>query len=335
MTYDRTKKQPVDAAQLSCCGFPIALLLASMLFFVGCAGYVQRMVMGSIERMSEPIQPAPMMITTPILDNPPLAVAWVGHATVLVQIHDKVFITDPLFTDHIGMVVKRYVKPGLDPSLLTRLDFTLISHIHFDHFSFGSIDMLPKNGTLVIPFGLLAYTPDFGFHSLKELHPWESFEENGVRVTAVPVRHFSGRYGIDNIWMRDRTYTGYVVEYGGKTIFVGGDTGYDPEIFKEVGQRFKIDLALLPIAPGSMEGIRGGVHVGPRGALTIMKDLGSSYMLPMHYGTMFYGRDSNPAQAIDYLRTIASQEGMRDRIIDLQIGEQRVIFGAAVEGVTR
>ena len=300
-------------------------LVVSLLLLNGCGGYIQRMVTRSLERIGEPVESAPMMISTPVLDNPPLAISWVGHATVLVQIRDKVFITDPLFTDYIGMVVKRYVGPGLDPSLLPRIDFTLISHIHMDHFSFGSLDMLPKNGTLVIPQGLLRYTPDFGFRGLKELKPWESIEEDGVRVTAVPVQHFSGRYGIDNAWLGQKGYTGYVFEYAGTTVFVGGDTGYHPELFKEIGRRFPIDVALLPIAPGSLTNLGGRVHVGPLGALTIMQDLGAAYMVPMHHRTMFYGSDSNPTQAIESLRSLAAQMGLSDRIIDLDIGEQRVL----------
>lgn len=305
----------------------ISWFVVSLLLFAGCSGgYIQRMVTGSLGRIGEPIDAAPRMITTPILDDPPIAVSWVGHATVLVQIRDKVFITDPLFTDHVGMVVKRYIAPGLDPSLLSKVDFTLISHIHFDHFSFGSLDMLPKNGTLVIPVGLLRYTPDFGFRGLKELNPWESIEEDGVRVTAVPVQHFSGRYGIDNAWLRDRGYTGYVIEYKGTTVFVGGDTGYHPDLFKEIGRRYRIDVAVLPIAPGSLTNMGGRVHVGPPGAIAIMQDLKADYMVPMHHRTMFYGSDSNRTQAVDTLRSIAAQMGIRDRIIDLDIGEQRILF---------
>jgi len=93
------------------------------------------------------------MITTPILQNPTLAVSWVGHATVLIQIHDKIIVTDPFFTNTMGFVAKRFVGPGLDPALLTRVDATLISHIHFDHFDYGSIDKLPKNGILAVPKG--------------------------------------------------------------------------------------------------------------------------------------------------------------------------------------
>ncbi|MGH2568100.1 MAG: MBL fold metallo-hydrolase, partial [Bacteroidota bacterium] len=148
-----------------------------------------------------------------------VAVSWIGHATTIVQVRDKLFITDPLLTKTVGMILKRYVVPGIDPATLPKMDFTLVSHTHFDHFSYGSLAMLPKDGTLLIPLGALRYTPDLGFRQIREMKPWDVVEEDGVRVTAVPVQHFSGRYGLDMAWMRDHGYTGYVVEYAGYTFF--------------------------------------------------------------------------------------------------------------------
>ncbi len=266
------------------------------------------------------------MISTPVLENADLAVSWVGHATVLLQIRDKVFITDPLLTETVGMIMKRLVQPALDPSLLQKVDYTLVSHTHFDHFSFGSLDMLPKNGTLLLPLGALRYAPDFGFKEIKEMKPWDVTEEDGVRITAVPVQHFSGRYGFDSPWMRDHGYTGYVIEYAGYTVFFGGDTGYHPELFKEIGRRFNVDVAILPIAPGSLSSLGSGVHVGPLGALQIFKDVGAKYFVPMHHRTLHYGSESPPTSAVEFLRKNSLEMGLASRVVELQIGEQRMLF---------
>ncbi len=303
----------------------LVVVIFSSFLLAGCSSWAARMFTRSIARMNETIEPAPRMITTPILPDAGLAAAWIGHATTLFQIHDKIFLTDPLFTNTVGIVVKRYVAAGLDPAILPRIDFTLISHTHFDHFSYGSLEEIPKNGTLVVPLGAMSYTPEFGFHAVQELEPWEAFEKDGVRVTAVPVQHFSGRYGIDIRWMRDRGYTGYVVEYKGYTVFFGGDTGYHPELFKEVGRRFKIDLALLPIGPGASWEIGSRIHVHPRGALMIAQDVGARFILPIHHRTLFYGSEDDPSESIRTFRILASEMGLQERIIDLDIGEQRLL----------
>ena len=220
----------------------VLLAAVSAILISGCSGYLQRMVTQSLGRIGDTIPDPPAMITTPIIPNANLAVGWVGHATVLVQMRDKLILTDPLFTNTIGMLVKRFVKPGLDPAILPKVDFTLISHMHFDHFSFGSLEEIPKNGDLIIPDGLAQYTPDFGFKEVDMLKPWQVVEEDGVRITAVPVQHFNGRYGFDGAWLGTRGYTGYVVEYKGIVVFFAGDTGYNPDLFKEIGRRFKIDF---------------------------------------------------------------------------------------------
>ena len=245
---------------------------------------------------------------------------------MLIQIYDKIFITDPLFTNTIGMVVKRFVKAGLDPALLTKVDFTLISHVHLDHLSYGSLDMLPKNGTLVFPDGLASYVPDFGFQEIDEMKPWDVIERDSVRITAVPAQHFSGRYSFDRDWPREQGYTGYVIEYKGIAVFFAGDTGYDPELFKEIGRRFKIDLAIIPIAPSSGSGLGGHVHVSPLGALEIFKDVGARYMMPIHFGTMLFGSNTNPNGPLEILNMDAAQQGISDRIVGLEVGEQRILY---------
>ena len=266
------------------------------------------------------------MITTPVLQNVSLAVSWVGHATALIQIHDKIIITDPLFTNSIGMLVQRAVKPGLDPALLTKVDFTLVSHLHFDHLSYGSLDMLPKNGRLLIPDGAAEYIPDFGFQAIDEMKPWDVVESDSVRITAVPVQHFTGRYGFDGAWMGERGYTGYVVEYRGIAVFFAGDTGYNSELFKEIGRRFKIDLAIIPIAPSSSDGVGSRVHVSPLGALTILKDVGAASLLPVHFGTMLFGSTANPQGPLETLLTAAANQGLSDKIVRLDVGGQRILF---------
>jgi L-ascorbate metabolism protein UlaG (beta-lactamase superfamily) len=303
--------------------FTLVLLILAL---SGCSSYIQRTVWQSITRIGEPIPPAPHMITTPVLQNVKLAVSWVGHATTLIQIYDKIFITDPLFTNTIGMIVTRAVKPGLDPALLTKVDFTLISHMHFDHLSYGSLDMLPKNGTLIFPDGLAEYVPDFGFREVDEMKPWDVIEGDSVRITAVPVQHFNGRYDFDRGWMGERGYTGYVIEYRGIVVFFAGDTGYNSELFKEIGRRFKIDLAIIPIAPSSGSGLGGQVHVSPLGALAIFKDVGATYMMPIHFGTMLFGSTANPHGPLDQLRAAAANKGISNRIVGLDVGEQRILY---------
>jgi len=303
------------------------LLLVSFLAS-GCSFVLGRYTSRALGQIVEPIKPVEQKATAPVRDSVRLAATWIGHASVLIQIHDKVFIIDPVFSNTVGMLAQRAIEAGLDPSVLTRLDFTLISHLHFDHFNYGSIDRLPKEGRLIIPPGGTPYTPEFGFLETIELQTWEMQEWDGVRITAVPVQHFSGRYGFDIGWMGRVGYTGYVIEYKGVRVFLAGDTGYHEEHFKEIGRRFGgFDLAAIPIAPVNSRIFSSRVHVGPEGALQIMRDVNARMMLPIHYGTFFQGMEPEPNFAEKLLLEAISEQDVADRVVKLDVGETRVLKG--------
>lgn len=302
-------------------------ILAVVLLFAlsSCSSPLPRFLVRMFSQIPAGIETVENKIANPLRQNVGLSVLWVGHATVLIQIHDKVFITDPIFTNTVGMIAKRLVEPGIDPTSLSKLDYTLISHIHLDHFSYASLDDLPKDGKLVLPFGGLSYTPEFGFKETRELRAWEVMEEEGVRITAVPVRHFAGRYGFDTPWMRDRGFTGYVIEYRGSTIFFGGDTGYDSEIFKEIGRKFSIDVALIPISPIEPRDFMQRVHVDPNEAVQVFEDLQAKILIPMHHRTFVQGFDAKPTTPQEALLKIVDQKGLQQKVIVLAIGEQRIL----------
>jgi L-ascorbate metabolism protein UlaG (beta-lactamase superfamily) len=242
----------------------------------------------------------------------------------LIQIGDKVLITDPIFTNTAGMISKRRIEPGILPLSIDRLDYILISHIHFDHLSYGSLSLLPKTATMLLPSGGGEYTPEFGFSEYREMNAWTTIEADGMRITAVPVKHFSGRYGFDVSWLDHHTYTGYVIEYQGKTVFFAGDTGYDPEMFREIGRKFAVDIALIPIAPIEPRDFMKRVHTDPKEALQIFEDVGAKFMIPIHHRTFVQGLDSSLTFAQDQLKRLVSERHIENRVMILGIGKQQI-----------
>jgi L-ascorbate metabolism protein UlaG (beta-lactamase superfamily) len=252
-------------------------------------------------------------------------VLWIGHATVLVQMDDKLVLTDPVFTSTIGQLSRRLVEPGLLPGDLPHVDAVLVSHVHLDHLSPGSLEMIERKvGFLAVPQKASVYVPDFSFETI-ELPSWKSVERGGLRVTAVPVRHRGARWGIDT-WM-DTSFTGYVVEYHGLTVYFGGDTGYDKPLFDATRARFpSIDLALLPIAPVVRIGRVVEDHVDPREALLAFRDLGARWMVPIHHDTFLAATDP-PGEPVRRLRAEMAAQGVaEDRVRVLTVGEQQVLW---------
>ena len=308
------------ARSLAAAALSLALALGSLTgcVYVRAAGRASGSLFKSprkVEKLKEPID-----------KNARLAVLWVGHATALVQIDDKVILTDPVFTSTVGQLSKRLVEPGIDPENLPPIDAVVISHLHFDHLSLGSLEMIQqKVRMLLMPRTGATYLTDFGFPVL-ELRPWQGYEKDGLRVTAVPVDHVGFRYGADDAWMT-QGFTGYVIEYHGIKVYFGGDTAYDQKLFVDVGQRFPgIDVALLPIGPTEPREIMRRFHTDPGEAVQAFIDLGAKRMVPIHYGTFINSTDE-PGDALKQLSAAEKKWDLGKReVAVVAIGERRVFL---------
>jgi L-ascorbate metabolism protein UlaG (beta-lactamase superfamily) len=267
----------------------------------------------------------PARLTDPVRPDAGLAALWVGHATVLLQIDDRFVLTDPVFTANVGLFSRRLVEPGIDPANLPRLSAVLISHMHFDHLSLESLSMIEgKVGRLVMPRDGARYAPGYSF-PVEELPTWSSIEVDGLRLTAVPVNHVGWRYGADRAWME--SFTGYVIEYHGKTVYFGGDTAYAPGLFQATRARFpSIDLALLPIAPIEPRGFMSRTHTSADEAVASFLDLGARVMMPIHYDTFINSIDE-PGDALRSLEAARVARSLApDRVAVVSFGEQRVFL---------
>ena len=304
----------------------VFVYFAFLFIFESCNPLFKRFILKSFEDVPGESDTKITRIERPIVPSVGLSVLWIGHATCLIQIGNKVFMTDPMFTNTAGIVTKRRTKPGIQIELLEKLDFILISHIHFDHLNYGSLNLLPKSATVVLPIEGMRYTPNMGFENYQELKLLENISLNDVRITAVPVKHFNGRYGFDIAWLDVDTYSGFVIEYEGKTVFFAGDTGYDSEKFKEIGKKFCIDVALIPIAPIEPHDFMKRVHTNPEEALQIFEDTQAKFMIPIHHRTFIQGLDSSITSAQEQLWQIVAERHLDDRVLILGIGEQKILI---------
>ena len=197
-------------------------MLASCLAMSGC-GFAWRVLQRNLS--APPERAVAHRVREPRRPEARLAALWVGHATVLLQMDDRFVLTDPLFSHTLAQASRRLVEPGFDAANLPPLAAVVVSHMHFDHLSFGSLDLLEvRTPVVLVPPGVRASMPRYSFE-IRELSRWQSYEKDGLRVSAVPVQHVGGRYGIDAAF-ETRAFTGYVFEYHGISVYFGGDTAY-------------------------------------------------------------------------------------------------------------
>src|SRR5579859_2913485 len=177
-------------------------------------------------------------------------IAWLGHATLLINLHGKTILTDPVFSPSVGIHLpfgmnlgpRRLVHSALRPDELPPLDLIVQSHAHMDHLDVRSWRQLRRGPAVVMAARNERYIHRFAFAPVTELHWGQSVEVADVLVSALKVRHWGQRYP----WSRGLGYNAYLLERDGTTILFGGDTAYTDSLRQACAGR-KIHVAVLPI----------------------------------------------------------------------------------------
>jgi L-ascorbate metabolism protein UlaG (beta-lactamase superfamily) len=208
-------------------------------------------------------------------------VCWLSHASFLIQLGGKRIIIDPVFGDI--PFYKRHTPFPYHLNKLMPLDYLLISHSHYDHFDTASLRQIAKhNPKAIVPQNMRKLLArKVKTLEGKELQWYESFEEDELKITLVPAKHWSRRGIFDKNTV---LWGGYIIEYQNICIYFSGDTTIG-EHFKEIGHKYAIDIAILPIGAYAPEFIMKYNHTNPQEAYEAYLALNAKVMIPMHYGT--------------------------------------------------
>lgn len=272
------------------------------------------------KRSSEPFTPRTVANDGALLrsDRDRLSVTWIGHATLLVQSGGIAILTDPLFSDRISGVIPRFSPPGLALTALPTIDVAVISHNHRDHLDEPSVRALGPGVHFVVPLGLAKWFRQRGLVKVTELDWWETTEITArgskATITLVPAQHWSRRGAFDD---RKTLWGGFVLELAGGSVYFAGDTGY-PGAFKDIGRRFSIDYALLPIGAYEPRWFMCAQHISPEDAARAFGDLAARRLIPMHYAT--FRLSDEPMDEPPLLLQKALGRDI-DRLLELAIGE--------------
>lgn len=313
----------------------ILIIYLTVLFFSSCN--LLLVAVKNVPTFFEAPKKVKNKIKDPVKKDVKLSALWIGHATVLLQMDDKVIITDPFLSETAGEFARRVIEPGIDEANIPPCDLVLISHPHFDHLNYYSLELLEKkcsNTALVFPDGLEQYLPDYNMKMVK-MNNKEGYKKsvigetkiiNGIKLTTVFAQHWGGRYGFDGYFWGDHSYTGYIMEYNGLTVYFAGDTGYDSTAFKQIGRMFKIDLALIPIGPcADCKNCGTFNHVFPPDAFMIYRDINAKWMIPIHYGTLHFAQ-ADPMEPLLAFREIIKSNNAENNVKILNIGEQEIFL---------
>jgi len=216
-----------------------------------------------------------------------LRVTWFGHSSLLIELDGVRLLTDPVWGQRASPLPfagpKRFHPPVVRLAALPPIDAVIISHDHYDHLDSPTIHALAKTRLpFITSLGVGARLERWGIAAerITELDWWEATDVKGIRITAAPAQHFSGR------GLKDRNSTlwsSYHLQGPKHSFFYGADSGLTSE-YSDIAWRFgPFDMVALEI--GAYHPAWGDIHLGPNNAIEARTRLGSGAFLPIHWGT--------------------------------------------------
>lgn len=220
-----------------------------------------------------------------------LRITWIGHSTSLVEIDGVRVLIDPIWDERASPVTwtgpKRFFAAPLELHDLPPLDAVILSHDHYDHLGARTVRAMSqhaaaKNAKWIMPLGVGTLVRQLGVPAAhcQELNWLDSTQVGGLRVTALPARHFSGRSFSDRF---KTLWASFVLAGPRHRMYCGGDSGEWPG-FREIGEQFgPFDLSMLEI--GAFDPLWADIHMGPDGAVRSFRALGGhGLLMPIHWG---------------------------------------------------
>ncbi len=210
---------------------------------------------------------------------------WFGHSSILLEIDGLRLLIDPMFSDHaflLPMMIKRFQAPVLSLEQIPNIDAVLISHDHYDHLDYLSIQALKNRGIdFFVPLGVDAHLLSWGISADKihSLDWWQQVDFKGLQLNYTPSQHFSGR----SFGRRNQTLWGsWAIVGQNQRVFFSGDSGYSPH-YREIGERLG-PFELTFLENGAYNEDWYAMHQFPEQAVQAHMDLRGQYMVPIHWG---------------------------------------------------
>ena len=246
---------------------------------------------------------------------------WFGHSTFLLQIKGKNLLIDPMFGDVPApnplLGNKRFSNElPIEIEKLPSIDAVLITHDHYDHLDYESIQKLKDKVKLFFtPLGIGIHLLKWGVEKERiiELDWWEEIKFDDLTIRCTPAQHFSGR-GISD---REKTlWCSWIIQSDDENLFFSGDSGYASH-FKEIGEQYgPFDFAFMEC--GQYNNLWPLVHMFPEETAQAGLDIKAKKMMPIHWGAFKLASHSwtDPVE-----RLLKKSKGLKVDLVIPEIGE--------------
>ena len=216
------------------------------------------------------------------------ALTWLGHCSVLLKIGSTTVLTDPVFSDRIGVRLGPLtIGPSRVGDVLPHIedlpaaDLVLLSHAHFDHLDRPTLRRLIGRDTHIVTAKGTGRLVPRGFGSVQELAWDEELDVCGLNVKTVRPAHWGAR----TVWDRHRGFNSYILatsaaaEQGERDrVLFAGDTAAT-KAFDGLGP-FEYGIFGIGAYHPWID-----AHANPEQAYAMAKSAGVKTMVPVHHST--------------------------------------------------
>ena len=151
-------------------------------------------------------------------------------------------------------------------------DLIFITHDHYDHLDYDSINKVKKDNTLIIIPDSIA--PQVLGHKIVNsnqiigVNPNETYNISDLDIETIPSYNLNKPFHPKN-----NKYVGYIITLDETRLYISGDTDVTPE-----AQAVKCDIALIPIG--------GKFTCDYQEAAALINTIKPQTVIPTHYGSI-------------------------------------------------
>jgi L-ascorbate metabolism protein UlaG (beta-lactamase superfamily) len=235
---------------------------------------------------------------------------WLGQSGFLLQWQGVHVLLDPYLSDSLTKKYSQTDKPHVrmtelvvDPARLLFVDILTSTHNHSDHLNAETLSpILAANSWVKLVIaeanrGFVADRLKIDASVAIGLDDGTSVEISGIRFSGIAAAHEA----LDRDECGRAKYLGYVLQFGGWTIYHSGDT-VRYEGMSEKLRPFKIDVAVLPIN-GRAAARRVPGNLFGREAAQLARDIEAKLVIPCHF-EMFEFNTASPDEFVDHCRKL-------------------------------
>ncbi len=179
-----------------------------------------------------------------------------------------------------------YVDPFQMKAEAHDADYILITHDHYDHFSPEDIGKVANNETvLLVPEKMEGKAQEASglVKCIVTVKPDVCREVEGLEIETVPAYNT-----LKPFHPKSAGWVGYILQIGGKRIYIAGDTDATEE-----AKAVQCNIALIPI---------GGTYtMAAKEAAELVDSIQPDVVIPTHYGSIV-GKPSDGEKFAEYVK---------------------------------